>query len=59
MLIEYHMKNIAEKRGYRQRMIQIWKGKGMFDVSEQRLADQVRVILKRGWITTVELSRRN
>ena len=55
MLIECYMKSIPEKRGYRQRMIKIWKEKGMFNVSEQRLADQVRVILKSDWLTTVEL----
>ena len=40
------MKSIQEKRGYRQRMMKIWREKGMFNVSEQRLADQERAILK-------------
>lgn len=27
----------------------------MFNVSEKRLADQVRVVLRSGWLTTIEL----
>ena len=27
----------------------------MFNVSEKRLADQVRVVLRNGWLTTIEL----
>ena len=46
MLMECYMKSIQEKRGSRQRMMKIWREKGMFNVSEQRLADQERAILK-------------
>ena len=43
------------KRGYRQRMLQLWVSKGKFNVSEQRLADQVRTIKQNQWFTDIEL----
>ena len=33
------------KRGYRKRMIGIWKEIGVFEISEQRLADQASIWL--------------
>ena len=36
-------------------MVMLWEEKGMFKVTEQRLADQARTILKSNWFTTVEL----
>ena len=36
-----------ERRGYRKRMHQIWREKGEFDISKQRIADQVKVINRR------------
>ena len=44
-----------ERWGYRQRMLRIWGETGSFTMSEQRMADQVRVIRKNGWFTTEEL----
>ena len=48
-------KSIPEKRGYRQRMVWLWDEKGMIKVTEQRLADQARTILKSERLTTVEV----
>jgi hypothetical protein len=42
-------------RGYRKRMHEMWKAKGLFSVSEQRLCDQVRAIMRKGWLSGVEL----
>ena len=42
-------------RGYRQRMMQEWKKHGVFEISEQRLCDQARVIRKNGWLSDLEL----
>ncbi|XP_068738998.1 uncharacterized protein [Montipora capricornis] len=43
------------KRGYRRRMLGIWKERGVFEVSEQRLADQARAIRTNGWLSEIEL----
>lgn len=43
------------RRGYRRRMLGIWKERGVFEVSEQRLADQARAIRTNGWLSEVEL----
>ena len=53
--MECYIKSIQEKRGYRQRMMKIWKEKEMFNVPEQSLGDQVRVILRSDWFTSIEL----
>ena len=39
------------KRGYRKRMLGIWKELGVFEISEQRLADQARAIRTNGWLS--------
>ena len=36
-------------------MLRLWDGKGIVKVTEQRLADQTRTILKSKWFTNVEL----
>ena len=36
-------------------MIAIWREIGTSEITEQRLADQVRVIRTNGWLTDVEL----
>ena len=36
-------------------MIAIWREIGTFEITEQRLADQVRVIRTNRWLTDVEL----
>ena len=43
------------KRGYRKRMFGIWKENGIFEISEQRLADQARAIKLNEWLSEVEL----
>ena len=43
------------KRGYRKQMMKIWREVGVFEVIEQRLADQTRVIRTNGWLSEVEL----
>ena len=43
------------KIGYRKRMWESWKESGGFEISEQRMADQVRTILKKEWFTAEEL----
>ena len=50
---------LFEKRpneaGFRKRMLGIWQEKGIFEVCEQRLADQARAIRINGWLTELEI----
>ena len=41
------------QRGYRKRMIEIWKECACFQATS--LADQVRTIIKRGWLSNLEI----
>ena len=43
------------KRGYRRRMHQNWRDLGLFEISEQHLACQVRSLLKAEKFTAIEL----
>ena len=50
-----YYKSEPEKRGYRKRMVNIWKEiKPTSEITEQRLADQRRAITKKKWLTDVE-----
>ena len=42
-------------RGYRQRLHAFWKEKGLFQVGEQRLCGQVRMIQRIGWLSQLHL----
>ena len=42
-------------RGYRRRMHNFWKERGLPTVTEHRLCDHTMVLGKNGWFTTVEL----
>ena len=44
-----------EKRGYMKRMLQIWKERRLFDITDQRIADQVRVVKRNGLMSTLDL----
>ena len=55
IVIRYFYSSEPTKRGYRKRMHSIWKELGVFEVSEQRLADQARAIRTNGWLSEIEL----
>ena len=38
-------------------MIAIWREIGTFEITEQRLADQARIIRTNEWLTEVELEK--
>ena len=42
-------------RGYRRRLHAFWKEKGLFQVGEQRLCDQVQMIQRKGWLSQLQL----
>ena len=44
-------------RGYRQRLHAFWREKGLFQVWEQRLCDQVWKIQKKGWLPQLQLEK--
>ena len=48
-------KEQTREQGYRRRMMNIWQDRGMFEISEQRLADQVKQIKHNQWLTKVEV----
>ena len=43
------------RRGYQKPMICIWREIGTFEITEQRLVDQARVVRTNEWLTEVEL----
>ena len=44
-----------KKRGCRKGMIKIWTEIGLFEITEQRFADETRVIRTNGWLPVEEL----
>ena len=54
-VMECYYRSVPSRRGYRKRMLDLWREKGMFIVTEQHLVDQSNQIRKRGWLTDLEL----
>ena len=56
-LFECYIRSEPERRGYRKRLRDLWKARKinneLTEVTEQRLADQVRQIKNKKWIETV------
>ena len=57
--MECYILSEPERRGYLDRMREIWLQKGLFEITKQRLGDQVRQIKKKGWLTDVEIEEIN
>ena len=57
-LFECYIRSEPEWRGYRKRLLDLWKARNinneLTEVTEQRLADQVRQIKNKKWLETVE-----
>ena len=43
-----------QQRGYRKRMTSLWHERANHQITEQRLADQIRTIQKKNWLTETE-----
>ena len=43
---------------YRQRLHAFWTEKGLLQVGEQRLCDQMQIIQKKGWLSQLQLEER-
>ena len=58
LLFECYVKSEPESRGYRKRLVALWRGcsprEDLKNVSEQRLADQVRQIKVKNWLEKLE-----
>ena len=54
-MYDCYLRSSPEKRGYRKRLKKLWDEKGVFETTEQRLADQVRAIKTNGWLTKLEI----
>ena len=50
-----YFKSNPTQRGYRKRMMEIWQELSIFQTTSQRLADQVRTIMKKGWFSELEI----
>ena len=50
----YFMSN-PTPRGYRKRMMEIWQELSNFQTTSQRLADQVKRMIKKGWFSDLEI----
>ena len=55
LVMKCYIQSDPSKRGYRKRMLAIWAEIGVFETSEQRLADQARAIKVNGWLSEVEI----
>ena len=52
--MECYYRSTPENRGDIKRMFKIWQERGLFMTTEQRLADQVRVIKRNELLTKIE-----
>lgn len=53
VVMKCYLMSKSSKRGHR-RMYDLWQEIGIFEITEQRLADQVRVIKGNEWLLKVE-----
>ena len=54
-MIHCYFRSNPTQRRYRKRMIEIWQECSNFQTTSQRLADQVRTIIKKGWFSDLEI----
>ena len=50
-----YFRSNSSQRSYRERMIEIWPECASFQKTSQRLADQIRTIIKKGWFSDLEI----
>ena len=55
MLMKTYYRSQPHVIGYRNRMWNLWREDGMFEATEQKLADQARQVLKMKRLSDVEL----
>ena len=57
IIMECYFRNKPKINRYRQRMHATWRGKGMFNITKQRLMDQQSHIRKKQWLTKLKKYR--
>ena len=55
LALHCYYRNNPSQRGYSKRMIEIWPECANFQITSQRLADQVKTIIKKGWFPDLEI----
>ena len=55
LALHCYFKSNPTQRGYRKRMMEMWQELSIFQTTSQRLADQVRTIMKKGWFSELEI----
>ena len=55
LALQCYFRSNPSQRGDRKRMMGIWQECAKFQTTSQRLADQVRTIIKKGWFSDLEL----
>ena len=55
LALHCYFKSNPTQRGYRKRMMEIWQELSIFQTTSQRLADQIRTIMKKGWFSELEI----
>ena len=53
--LKCYFRSNPSQRGYRKRMIEIYQECAKFQTTSQRLTDQVRTIIKKGWFSDLEI----
>ena len=54
-----YFRSNPSQRGYKKRMTEIWQECAKFQTTSQRLADQVRTIIKKGCSSDLEIYKKN
>ena len=55
LALHFYLRSNPTQRGYRKRMMEIWQELSNFQTTSQRLADQVRTIMKKDWFSELEI----
>ena len=55
LALRCYFRSNSSQRGYRKRMINIWQECASFLTTSQRIADQVRTRIKKGWFSVREI----
>ena len=55
LALQCYFRSNPSQRRYRKRMIEIWQECAKFQTTSQRLADQVRTIIKKVWFSDLEI----
>ena len=55
LALQCYFRSNPSQRGYRKRMIEIWQECAKFQRTSQRIDDQVRTIIKKGWVSDLQI----